>query len=128
VCTDIGSAPVSDKLAALLAIAGATVRSGKEVDADLIAKSRAAGATDREIHDTVLIAAVFCMANRYVDGLATLVPEDPVSFRVISFWRRIWRSAASPPRTTTRSRFGRPYCVSSAARRSARVFLGSAFF
>jgi hypothetical protein len=35
------------------------------------------GATDLEIHDTVLIAAAFCMYNRYVDGLATSAPRDP---------------------------------------------------
>lgn len=29
------------------------------------------GTMDREIHDTLLIAAAFCMYNRYVDGLAT---------------------------------------------------------
>jgi hypothetical protein len=38
--------------------------------------ARAEGATDTEIHDTVLIAAAFCMYNRYVDGLATLEPPD----------------------------------------------------
>ena len=40
-----------------------------------IEAARAAGATDVEIHDTVLIAAAFCMYNRYVDGLATFAPE-----------------------------------------------------
>ena len=39
------------------------------------------GATDLEIHDTVLIAAVFCMCNRYVDGLATWAPDDPAFYR-----------------------------------------------
>ena len=43
---------------------------------------RAAGATDREIHDTVLIAAAFCMFNRYVDGLATPVPDDPAQYEL----------------------------------------------
>lgn len=38
------------------------------------------GATDREIHDTVLIAAAFCMFNRYVDGLGTLAPSDPAAY------------------------------------------------
>jgi len=45
-----------------------------------IARARAAGATDAEIHDTVLIAAVFCMFNRYVDGLATTAPDDPAVY------------------------------------------------
>jgi uncharacterized peroxidase-related enzyme len=69
-------APVSPKLKALLAIAGKVQESGKSVtDAD-VARARAEGATDMEIHDTVLIASMFCMANRYVDGLATFTPED----------------------------------------------------
>ena len=33
-----------------------------------------------EIHDTVLIAAAFSMFNRYVDGLATFTPTDPVAY------------------------------------------------
>ena len=70
------SAPVSPKLKALLAIAGKVQVSGKSVMEEDVARARAEGATDMEIHDTVLIAAMFCMANRYVDGLATFTPED----------------------------------------------------
>ena len=77
---DAGSAPVSAKLKALLAIAAAVQQSGLKVTAEQIAESRAAGATDLEIHDTVLIAAAFCMYNRYVDGLATIAPEDPARY------------------------------------------------
>ena len=73
---DPESAPVSAKLKALLAIAGKVQVSGKEVTKDDVARARAEGATDMEIHDTVLIASMFCMANRYVDGLATFTPED----------------------------------------------------
>ena len=72
-----GSAPVSVKLKTLLAIAAAVQQSGLNVTAELVDQARAADATDLEIHDTVLIAAVFCMFNRYVDGLATIAPEDP---------------------------------------------------
>jgi uncharacterized peroxidase-related enzyme len=74
---DVDSAPVSAKLRALLKIAGAVKESGRKVTPDLIAAARAEDATDVEIHDTVLIAAAFCMFNRYVDGLGTLVPDDP---------------------------------------------------
>ena len=74
---DAQHAAVSDKLKALLAIAGKVAESGKHVtDAD-VARARQHGATDLEIHDTVLIAAAFCMFNRYVDGLATWAPDDP---------------------------------------------------
>lgn len=72
---DLGSAPISDKMRALLAIAAHVQKGGREVTEDDIAAARAEGATDVEIHDTVLIAAAFCMFNRYVDGLATWAPE-----------------------------------------------------
>lgn len=74
-------APISSKLKALLAIAGRVQESGRSVRVEDVARARAEGATDREIHDTVLIAAAFCMFNRYVDGLATWTPTDPDSYR-----------------------------------------------
>lgn len=77
---DLAAAPVSDKLKALLGIAGAVQRGGREVGEAHLAPARAAGATDVEIHDTVLIAAAFCMYNRYVDGLATAAPADPAAY------------------------------------------------
>ena len=73
---DIESAPISEKIKALLVIAKKVLLSGKSVTEDLIKRARTAGATDLEIHDTVLIAALFCLYNRYVDGLATLLPDD----------------------------------------------------
>jgi uncharacterized peroxidase-related enzyme len=73
---DISSAALSDKMRALLAIAGSVQQGGKYVTTQQITLARNAGATDREIHDTVLIAAAFCMFNRYVDGLATWAPQD----------------------------------------------------
>jgi uncharacterized peroxidase-related enzyme len=78
--TDVSSAPITDKLRGLLAIAAAVQRGGLEVSADLVANARQAGATDIEIHDSVLIAAAFCMFNRYVDGLATVAPQDPAEY------------------------------------------------
>jgi uncharacterized peroxidase-related enzyme len=80
VCSDARSAPVSAKLKALLAIAAAVQEGGPSVTADLVARARAVDATDLEIHDTVLIAAAFCMFNRYVDGLATIAPDDPALY------------------------------------------------
>jgi uncharacterized peroxidase-related enzyme len=78
---DVERAPVSAKLKALLHIAGKTADSGRSVTADDVARAREQGATDLEIHDTVLIAAVFCLCNRYVDGLATWTPSDPDFYR-----------------------------------------------
>jgi uncharacterized peroxidase-related enzyme len=71
------AAPVSDKLKALLAIAGKVQQDGKLVTAADVEAARSQGATDLEIHDTVLIAAAFCMFNRYVDGLGTWQPTNP---------------------------------------------------
>src|SRR6185312_16413764 len=74
---DILSAPVSEKMKALLTIATQVQVSGRNVTAGAIRKAKDEGATDVEIHDTVLIAALFCLYNRYVDGLATVTPTDP---------------------------------------------------
>jgi uncharacterized peroxidase-related enzyme len=76
VCSDFRTAPISDKLKALLAIAEQVQIDGKRVTRELVEQARKHGATDRDIHDTVLIAAAFCMYNRYVDGLATWQPRD----------------------------------------------------
>jgi len=70
------TAPISDKLKALLKIAAKVQSGGKNVTETDVAAARAEGATDVEIHDTVLIAAAFCMYNRYVDGLATWQPHN----------------------------------------------------
>jgi uncharacterized peroxidase-related enzyme len=74
-------APISDKLKSLLEIARKTAIGGLQVGPGDIARAREQGATDLEIHDTVLIAAAFCMFNRYVDGLATWAPDDPEFYR-----------------------------------------------
>jgi uncharacterized peroxidase-related enzyme len=73
---DISTAPVSEKMKALLTIAGQVQTGGKNVTDESIKKAKAGGATDIEIHDTVLIAALFCLYNRYVDGLSTVTPAD----------------------------------------------------
>jgi uncharacterized peroxidase-related enzyme len=73
---DYQSTPISDKLKSLLSIARSVQKGGKNVTPDQVEKAKALGATDREIHDTVLIAAAFCMFNRYVDGLGTWAPQD----------------------------------------------------
>ncbi|MFC4586230.1 carboxymuconolactone decarboxylase family protein [Sphaerisporangium corydalis] len=79
-CSDLDTAPISDKLKALLHIAGHVQQIGTAVTEKDVALARDAGATDIEIHDTVLIAAAFCMYNRYVDGLGTFAPDDPASY------------------------------------------------
>ncbi|WP_263352600.1 carboxymuconolactone decarboxylase family protein [Acidicapsa acidisoli] len=78
---DFQHADISAKLKALLVIASKVQRGGKHVTASDVEEARQAGATDIEIHDTVLIAAAFCMFNRYVDGLATWQPEDEELYR-----------------------------------------------
>jgi uncharacterized peroxidase-related enzyme len=78
---DPWTAPISLKLKALLRIALHVQQGGKQVTAEDISQARQHGATDLEIHDTVLIAANFCMMNRYVDGLAAWTPDDPDFYR-----------------------------------------------
>ncbi|MBI4548577.1 MAG: peroxidase-related enzyme [Ignavibacteriae bacterium] len=73
---NVGTAPVSEKLKALLRIAGKVQMDGRTVTETDVQQARALGATDQELHDTVLIAAAFCMYNRYVDGLATWTPRE----------------------------------------------------
>lgn len=75
--TDFRQAPISEKLKALIAIADKVQAGGHSVTSEDVERAREAGADDRAIHDTVLIAATFCMFNRYVDGLATWAPEQP---------------------------------------------------
>jgi uncharacterized peroxidase-related enzyme len=73
---DYRSSFITDKLKSLLAIAGSVQKGGKYVTREQIEHAKSLGATDKEIHDTVLIAAAFCMFNRYVDGLNTWAPQD----------------------------------------------------
>lgn len=77
---DLDTAPITPKMRALLRIAGKVQRDGRSVTSDDIMAARALDADDRDIHDTVLIAAAFCMFNRYVDGLATWTPDDPAIY------------------------------------------------
>ena len=84
---DFLSAPISDKLKALLAIAGSVQKGGKFVTSDQIEAAKKLKATDKEIHDTVLIAASFCMFNRYVDGLNTWAPPDRQLYVERAKWR-----------------------------------------
>ena len=79
--TDFMQAKISPKMKALLTIAGKVQQDGKLVTAVDVDAARLLGATDIEIHDTVLIAAAFCMYNRYVDGLDTVQPDDEALYR-----------------------------------------------
>jgi uncharacterized peroxidase-related enzyme len=80
VLADSAAAPVSPKMKALLAIADKVRRDGRLVKSEDIDRARAEGADDQAIHDTVLIAAAFCMFNRYVEGLGTWAPKDPADY------------------------------------------------
>jgi uncharacterized peroxidase-related enzyme len=79
---NVTTAPVSDKMRALLVIADKVRRDGRLVTEADVQRAREAGADDKAIHDTVLIAAAFCMFNRYVDGLATWAPRDPHIYKM----------------------------------------------
>lgn len=83
VLCDLGTAKIDEKLRALLVIAGKVRQSGKLVTEADVSAARAAGADDQAIHDTVLIAALFGLFNRYVDGLAATTPHDPAVYETI---------------------------------------------
>ena len=74
--------------------AGKVQKGGKNVLPEDVERARRQGATDQEIHDTVLIAAAFCMYNRYVDGLATWAPTDLSGYRERA--RRVTAEGYSP--------------------------------
>lgn len=84
---DPETASITQKMKALLRIAKKVQQSGSAVSEDIIAYARKEGATDLELHDTVLIAAAFCMFNRYVDGLGTKAPDDPNVYDQIGAYR-----------------------------------------
>lgn len=78
--TNLQGAPISNKLKKLLEISAMVQQSGRNVTAEMIEAAKKAGASDEDIHDTVLIAAAFCMYNRYVDGLRTNLPKDKLEY------------------------------------------------
>jgi len=96
VLSDMKRSAISDKLKALLHIAGKVQVLGKEVTSADIDAAKKEGASDKEIHDTVLIAAAFCMFNRYVDGLASLTPTDPEAYKEMG--KRMVAGYNLPPR------------------------------
>ena len=97
VCQDPGTAEISDKLKALLVIAGSVQGDAKTVTPAMVEAAREKGATDLEIHDTVLIAAAFCMYNRYVDGLATWQPRNEEMYQQMG--QRLASSGYAQPRS-----------------------------
>jgi uncharacterized peroxidase-related enzyme len=87
IISNASSSSISGKMKTLLSIAASVRENGKLVTAEQVELARNAGATDLEIHDTVLIAAAFCMFNRYVDGLATWAPTDRQVYVDRAKWR-----------------------------------------
>lgn len=65
---------ISPKMKSLLSLAAKVQKSGKQVTQQDVDQAKIEGANDEEIHDSILIAAAFCMFNRYVDGLGTSLP------------------------------------------------------
>lgn len=96
VLNDVQSANIGKKMKALLNIAGKVQILGKAVLPEDIEAARAEGANDREIHDTVLIAASFSMFNRYVDGLASFTPTDEAEYDAMG--KRMAESGYVPPK------------------------------
>jgi uncharacterized peroxidase-related enzyme len=94
VLQDPATAPVSPKMRALLAIAAKVQEDGRTVTQDDVAAARRAGASDVDLHDAVLVAAAFCMYNRYVDGLAATTPDDPAVYEAMG--RRLATQGYAP--------------------------------
>ena len=92
---DVNTMPVSEKMKKLLAVAAKVQQGGKAVTPEVIDAAKKAGANDEEIHDTVLVAAAFCMYNRYVDGLATRLPEKKEDYADMG--KRISKGYKYPP-------------------------------
>jgi uncharacterized peroxidase-related enzyme len=98
VLQDMQQANISNKMKALLNIAGKVQILGREVKPEDIDAARQEGATNKEIHDTVLIAAAFCMYNRYVDGLASFTPTDAKEYEEMG--KRMAEKGYVPPQKT----------------------------
>ena len=96
VLNDLNVASISPKMKALLQIAAKVQLGGKHVTKDDVDTAKKEGATDREIHDAVLIAAAFCMFNRYVDGLDSFTPTDPEEYKPMG--ERMARNGYQPPK------------------------------
>ncbi len=80
VLEDVELAPISPKLRALLKIARAVALNVAPVSDELMQAARDSGADDVSLHDAVLVAASFCMFNRYVESLRTFAPEDSQAY------------------------------------------------
>src|SRR5690349_2184696 len=96
VLNDMEHSAIDGKLKALLNIAGKVQLLGKEVTEEDITRARREGASDREIHDAVLIAATFSMFNRYVDGLASFTPTDEKEYDAMG--QRMAENGYVPPK------------------------------
>ena len=90
---------LTPKMRALLHIASQVQQGGKQVKPEDIEQARQANATDREIHDTVLIAAAFCMFNRYVDGLGTWAPNENSAYDSLGRMLAFEGYTATTPKT-----------------------------
>jgi uncharacterized peroxidase-related enzyme len=97
VLDDFENAPIPAKLKSLLHIAACVQKDARTVSDKLVAEARANGAEDRDIHDTVLISATFCLFNRYVDGLATLTPPAEATKIWATMGERLGTKGYVPP-------------------------------
>ncbi|MBC7776085.1 MAG: carboxymuconolactone decarboxylase family protein [Phycisphaerae bacterium] len=99
VLNDYENAPISAKLKLLLSIAACVQTDARTVSDALVAEARSNGAVDRDIHDTVLIAATFCLFNRYVDGLATITPPAEDAETWAAMGERLGKNGYVAPKT-----------------------------
>lgn len=65
---------LTPKMRALCDLAAKVAESGRAVTKADVDAAKAAGATDEDVYDAVMVAAAFCLFNRIVDGLGTTTP------------------------------------------------------
>ena len=98
VLDDFENAPISAKIKSLLRIAASVQKDARTVSDAMVAEARSNGAEDRDIHDTVLIAATFCLFNRYVDGLATVSPPAEATDTWAAMGERLGKNGYISPK------------------------------
>lgn len=72
---------LNPRINAILNIVKCIHLGGKHVGASQIDAAKKIGITEMEIHDTVLISSMFCMFNRYIDGLGLESTDTELSFK-----------------------------------------------
>ncbi|MEU7473710.1 hypothetical protein AB0A94_35245 [Streptomyces sp. NPDC044984] len=80
VITDPDTTTVTERTRNLLHTTAEVVRAPHPLNDETVTAAHAAGATDDDIHDTILTTAALCMFNRHASALDTEPPADPAYY------------------------------------------------